>query len=240
MKRFNSTLFKGKTTALLFAMLALLSTGQLGAQTAVSNLTEAFGNSVYVVGGNESRALAFSFTTGTTTAASFDFTGVTLNFHTPNNVGSGLTVGLYSSFSSSTVNGTGATPLATLTLVGSTQPTVTGSYSFSGSASLLPSTTYYLKLTATSNPGSYDVDVASTFNQTGLPGWTIGDMGYIYQGAPTWASLGSAVQFSVQASAIPEPSTYAAIAGAAMLGLAFWRRRSRKNSLSVEPSAAAA
>lgn len=31
-------------------------------------------------------------------------------------------------------------------------------------------------------------------------------------------------------SAIPEPSTYAAIAGAAMLGLAVWRRRSTRNS----------
>jgi hypothetical protein len=41
-------------------------------------------------------------------------------------------------------------------------------------------------------------------------------------------------------SAIPEPSTYAAMAGAAMLGFAVWRRRNRRNSPAVAPSAATA
>jgi hypothetical protein len=40
-------------------------------------------------------------------------------------------------------------------------------------------------------------------------------------------------------SAIPEPSTYAAIAGAATLGLAVWRRRCRKNAAVVETLPAA-
>jgi hypothetical protein len=35
------------------------------------------------------------------------------------------------------------------------------------------------------------------------------------------------------ASAIPEPSTYAAIAGAAMLGLAVWQRRRRANPVAT-------
>jgi len=34
-------------------------------------------------------------------------------------------------------------------------------------------------------------------------------------------------------SAIPEPSTYAAIAGAAMLGLAVWHRRRRSTSTAM-------
>jgi hypothetical protein len=37
--------------------------------------------------------------------------------------------------------------------------------------------------------------------------------------------------FSV--SAIPEPSTYAAMAGAAALGLAFWRRRKSRNATKI-------
>ena len=45
--------------------------------------------------------------------------------------------------------------------------------------------------------------------------------------------------FSVSVSAIPEPSTYAAIAGAAMLGLAVWKRR-RPPALVTTPATPAA
>lgn len=42
--------------------------------------------------------------------------------------------------------------------------------------------------------------------------------------------------YGIVVSAIPEPSTYAAIAGAMMLGFAGWRRRNRKNSPAVAPA----
>jgi hypothetical protein len=172
----------------------------------------------------------FSFTTGAT-ASSFDFTGVTLKFSTAVGSASGLTFGLYSTFNPSTDLGTGASPLATLTLV-SGDPTVAGTYTFSGSASLAPSTTYYLKISAdTSAAGSfYQLSSTTSFSETAsLAGWSIQDGIYNWnQDSNSWSLYtGAVAQFSVQASAIPEPSTYAALAGAAMLGLAIWRRRQR-------------
>lgn len=49
-------------------------------------------------------------------------------------------------------------------------------------------------------------------------------------GGLTWntAALATAGLLSVSGSAIPEPSTYAAILGAVALGLAWWRRRGRR------------
>jgi hypothetical protein len=256
MKRFNSTLFNGKNTALFFAATALICTGQLGAQTdAVSNLGEAFsGSFVYVGYSNPNvRQLVFSFTTGST-AASFNLSGVSLNFAAAGGSTNGLTVGLYSSVTTGTLLGTAGSyssdgtvlgliesaPMATLNPFGSVLPTQTGLVTFSGSATLVQNTTYYLKLLATPTAdGLYNEKLAATFNQTGLTGWLIGDKSYIKENGG-WMVNGGAVygfdftpSFSVQASAIPEPSTYAAIAGAAMLGLAAWRRRSRKNSPSV-------
>ena len=234
MNIFNSTLFRRKAAASLVAALALIGAGKLGAQTAVSNLGEGITASSFYVGFSSTissqRELVFSFTTGAT-ASSFDFTGASVTFTTgggSRGSPSGLTFGLFSTFS--TGSGT-SNQLATLTAFGANQPPTTGLATFSGSATLAASTTYYLKLSAPSAGlnNNYGVSESATDNQTGLTGWSIGDSSFVFENGAFLSSAGNAPSFSVQASAIPEPSTYAAIAGAAMLGLAVWQRR-RKSS----------
>jgi hypothetical protein len=48
--------------------------------------------------------------------------------------------------------------------------------------------------------------------------------GYIYD----FALSGSTLQLTATVSAVPEPSTYAALLGGAALGFAAWRRRRRR------------
>ncbi|MSU48937.1 MAG: PEP-CTERM sorting domain-containing protein [Opitutus sp.] len=244
MKISNSPLFSGKTTAMLVAALALLGTGQLGAQTAVSNLGEGITASSFYVGFSSTqstqRDLVFSFTTGAT-ASSFDFTGASVTFTTgggSRGSPSGLTFGLFSTF----VQADGVSnQLATLTAFGANQPPTTGLATFSGSATLAASTTYYLKLSAPTAGlnNNYGVSESATVNQSGLTGWLIGDSSFVYENG-AFLGTGGATSFSVQASAIPEPSTYAAIAGAAMLGVAGWQRRRRQASTGAPATNAAA
>ncbi|MDI1250507.1 MAG: PEP-CTERM sorting domain-containing protein [Lacunisphaera sp.] len=90
-----------------------------------------------------------------------------------------------------------------------------GSYSFSGGVVLAPDTYYWV--------------YTSTAQQVGL---TIGNA---YTDGSYYSASGSGVNYTmnvggtdaafvVTATAIPEPSTYAALAGLAALGLAAWRR----------------
>lgn len=179
MKIFSTSLFRGEATALLIGAVSLASTGTLGAQTAVSNFNEPVSGG-YGISSTARRA--FAFTTGAT-AASFDFTGVTIAFGTPNgNPSGGLTVGLYTTFDRLTNSGTEATPLANLTLVGSIQPAVAGNYSFAGAASLSPNTTYYLKLTSPSID-YYSILMMDSFGETGLSGWSIADESFFSTGS---------------------------------------------------------
>jgi hypothetical protein len=246
MKTFSSTLFSGKTTALFVAAIALIGTSGLSGQ-AVSNLGETLaGSGSYMPVGRSSdvRDLVFNFMTGTTAA---DFTGVSLTFDIAVGSPGALTFGLYSTFSNGSIPDHGASnQLTTLTAFGANQPTSGGLVTFSGSGSvtLAAGTTYYLKLSADSVPTSgnnyFAVPVTNSTGQTGLSSWTIGDSSSYGNGSFYNASF-SLPSFSVQAtevSAVPEPSTYAAIAGAAMLGFAAWRRRNRKNSPDVAPSSA--
>lgn len=249
MQNFRLSSRRGRAAGFLFLLVTFAGSGGLYAQ-AVSNLGEGTSGSVFSVGNSSSvRTLLFGFTTGAT-ASSFDFSSVEINF--ANAVGSpsgGVTANLFSSSGIGILQGltsttssdatalsnlSGATPLASLTLVGGTQPTTSGLYTYSGSATLLASTTYYLQLSASgqSSGNAFQVREAASPNETaGLAGWTIGNASFVNENGswivssgPTYGA-GDAPSFSVQASAIPEPSTYAAIIGAAMLGLAGWKRR---------------
>ena len=225
-----ATRFLSKAGALLVASFTLASIAKVEAQTAVSNLGQSSDGSNFWIGVNATPITehdTFSFTTGTT-AASFDFTGVTLKFASAAGSASGLTFGLYSTFNPSTDVGTG-TLLTNLTLT-SGDPTVAGTYSLSGSASLLPSTTYYLKISAdTTAQGSfYQLSSTTSYAESAsLTGWSIQDGLYNWnQGSSNWSLYtGSVPQFSVEASAIPEPSTYAALLGVGVLSFAVWRKR---------------
>ncbi len=94
-----------------------------------------------------------------------------------------------------------------------------GSYSFGSGVVLAPNTYYWV----------YN----STSQQIGN---TIGNAyanGFYYSSSASGTNYtmnigGTDATFAVTASAIPEPSTYAALAGLAALGLAAWRRRCRR------------
>ncbi len=87
------------------------------------------------------------------------------------------------------------------------------------------------------NGNAYNIPFAGTYSVDagGLAGWTMlsghevnigsfnGPGGTVEQ----WTLYPDAGQFAVQATAVPEPSTYAVIAGVAMLGVAFVQRRRR-------------
>jgi autotransporter-associated beta strand protein len=84
------------------------------------------------------------------------------------------------------------------------------------------------------NPAqSYSFTLAAT--TSGISGFsgnafTVDTAGFSNSFAGTWAvaQSGSNLMLNYSASAVPEPATYAALAGAVMLGFAAWRRRAAR------------
>jgi len=90
---------------------------------------------------------------------------------------------------------------------------------------LAANTTYWLVSGVSSGSGNYQWGYTTSLNQTGLPGWTIGD-GYVEsnnQGG-SWISFPTdgPYQFSLEETAtnIPEPGSVVALLGLGGLGLA--------------------
>jgi hypothetical protein len=112
------------------------------------------------------------------------------------------------------------------TLTGTSSPT-TGQFDFvSGSLNLDASTTYWITWGFTSGSGQFgSPQMAGT---AGTGDWTFGNSTASSDAGASWfgPNPGYSYQISIQAmSAVPEPSTYAALLGALALGLAIWRRR---------------
>ncbi|HEY0864519.1 MAG TPA: PEP-CTERM sorting domain-containing protein [Lacunisphaera sp.] len=127
-----------------------------------------------------------------------------------------------------------------------------GSLGFNVAHLLASNTATYDTLGFTFESNTPDVPVSGyTFTNLGIQLWTFVNLGLV-QDAPalnsplstflggtvidyagfeqSYGSFGfntGSVGFNVIPSAIPEPSTYAAFAGAVVLGLAAWRRRGR-------------
>lgn len=225
-------------SALVSVAALLAGTAQLQAQTAVSNLGQGASNGAADIGNasDGTRNRIFSFTTGAS-ASSFDFSSVTITFNNGGGSPPALSAGLYSAFDATT--SAGVTTAVTGLSLTTGNPLAAGTSVFSGTASLLPSTTYYLKLSAgTPAAGNYySLGLIGSVNEDsgGLAGWSISNGAWLnypnFGVSPTeqWTFYAGSPLISIQAtaSAIPEPSTYAAIAGAAMLGLAVWQRRRR-------------
>jgi hypothetical protein len=227
MKMPITTVFRRKALALLFSAASLAGVGHLNAQNAVSNFGQGISGSGFVgnAGGSPARR-TFSFTTGASVGG-YDFSSITIPFINATGSPGTLFVDLYSTFTPS--SGSSPTGLVANLSLSSGNPASAGSAVFSGSATLAATTTYFLLLSApsaTTIDNSFNYRTPGTLNEDGggLAGWTIGDAGYISLNGGAWTD-GGGNMMSIQASAIPEPSTYAAIAGAAMLGLAIWRRR---------------
>jgi hypothetical protein len=222
-----------KTNVLLLAALLVTGTSAAFAQSAVSNLNQGGSPGSIEVGNGSGMTWnrVFMFTTGAS-ASSFNFTGATIAFSNASGAPT-LSVGLYSAFDATTHGGTSG--LLTNLSLASGNPLTAGNAVFTGTATLLPSTTYYLSLSAGSPAvgNTFNLPVTSAYGEDagGLPGWTIANNHWDnytnFSVSPTewWTLDPTAPRFSIQASAIPEPSTYAAIAGVAMLGLAMWQRR---------------
>ena len=94
----------------------------------------------------------------------------------------------------------------------------TGSYSFGGGVVLAPNT-YYWVYTSTSQQVGITISNAYTDGSY----YSSSGSGVNY----TMNVGGTDAAFAVTATAIPEPATYAMLAGLAALGLAAWRRRKK-------------
>ena len=119
---------------------------------------------------------------------------------------SGFTAMIYSE-----TGATGFFPGTNLcTLNGSTDPSTTGIYAYTPASNLMlsPSTIYFLVLTAgtTVANGSYEWSLTSPISYNPIDAWKAGGVWKSSDGL-AWLSNSGAPQFSIAATAIPEPSS---------------------------------
>ena len=223
----------------LMAIIGLLCAQIAVAQTALSNVGQPTAGGNYGIGSYSisiNVGDAVSFTTG---AASVDFTGVTFLLAASGTAqGSGFHVTLNSGFSSP-----GGTTGILATLAGNSSPAPGGTpttfaYTATIPVTLAANTTYWVQVDAFTTPtGTHwnwaQTDTSPVVDAGGLTGWSFGITSFAFTntGGSSWSfnTPGPEFpQFSVQyqATAVPEPSVYATLAGLAALGFAAIRRRS--------------
>jgi hypothetical protein len=208
-----------RVAARSFLAALLVSIASVHAQTiAVSNRGQAFNASLIA---DATFSDAIDFTTGGT---AMDLASFTLPIQSFGGSPSGFSLSLHSGLTG------GATLITTLT---GTTPSSLADYVFlpSGATTLAANTTYFLVLTAASSGASsgFHWSAAATTNEDGgaLAGWSIGNLRWISSnGGASWGTAAGVVpQFSVEVSAIPEPSTYAAFVSGLVLFAALRVRR---------------
>lgn len=103
-------------------------------------------------------------------------------------------------------------------------------------ALLAYNTTYWLVATPIGEGAFSTLGTTTTGVLISEPGWSAGSVYYTKQDGGEWTAGtdGEQLQFIIVGfaidSAVPEPSTYAALAGGAMLGFAAWRRRQARRT----------
>lgn len=222
-----------KTPALAIVLLAglALSAGSnlARAQTVVSNLLNEGTPSTTII--SETKWTASSFTTDSS-AASFALSSVTLrmrNATVDNTFFAGFRVAIYS-------NGGDNKPGTLLASFsagdsGTGEPVTAGDYVYSLAGTTLAANTTYWTVVAVvaSQPlGVYNGNLLSNNTVDAGSTWTLGKYSLSDDAGATWgfaSNGGMMMSIQASASAIPEPSTYAAMAGLGVLGLAVWRRR---------------
>lgn len=92
--------------------------------------------------------------------------------------------------------------------------------------------TYWIVATASGGSDEFDILESAAWSgdlnlpATSMDNWAFGNAMYYISSSSEWAlDTNWRNQMAIGATAVPEPSTYAVLAGAAALGLAVWRRR---------------
>jgi hypothetical protein len=203
------------------------------AQAAVvlDNTTETVGG-YDTIGGPTSASgawLAAAFQTGSNPAGyNLGSIGMAMRFEDGFVVPSGgFTVAVYSD----ALGVPAASPISGGSLSGSANPSSTGVYAYTASAATLaPNTQYWVVAKVPSGNGTYLWNYASDTTQTtAAPGWTVEGLYAFRDFEQSWQALNEFQPFmmSISATAVPEPSEYAACGGVLAAGVAGYLRRRR-------------
>lgn len=195
-----------------------------GSTTFLSNLGQS-PNAADSVGSDS--WLATGFRTGSV-ANGYSLDSIQINLGDALGNPSGFTVMLYTS------SGVAVDPGSKLaTLTGPVNPTASGTYSYTPSSSLtlLPTTFYFVVLTAgtsTAN-GAYEWDHAAANNYNPNGGWASLGGGWTSSNGTTWNDSSAVFsQFAINATAAPEPGTWGLLAlGVSFFGLRRWNEKKR-------------
>lgn len=180
---------------------------------------------------SETKWTGSSFTTDNA-AASFTLNSITLRMKdatVDNTFAAGFRVSLYTNG----VDNKPGTEIANYSAVdfGTGEPVTAGDYAYAFGATLAANTTYWtvVSVQASQPLGIYNANLLISNVETDAGStWVLNKYTTSNDAGASWgfASTGGLMMsINVTPSAIPEPSTYAALAGLVVLGLAVWRRR---------------
>ncbi len=200
---------------LISSILALAPPSASHGATIVSNLGEATSSVLQLVPGGDVDGTSF-----TVDGSDYTLNSVTLNMN-DGTAGSGFSVQIRDD------DGAGSDPGTVLAnLTGNTSPATAGTYTYTGSLTLLANQTYWVTATVPGG-GSGDFRWFSTTSLAQTGSWTIGDQVKVSSdGGTTYGQTfnNRALMFSVDADVVPEPSGVALLS---LAGIALLMRRRR-------------